>query len=390
MSRFLFVVPPLTGHTNPTISVAAELSKRGHEVAWAAHHEVVEDLLPEGARLIPVSQALPDGLVGDMTARSKGLRGATAFKFLWEEFMKPLAHSMVPGLEAAFDEYAPDVAIVDQQTIAGALVARRKGVPWATSATTAAEFTNPYAHLPKLGEWVQNNLREFQIAHGVSEAEAASMDLRFSEHLVLIFSSHELTAPDAEFPPHYRFVGPSISQRPENTADFPWEHLEGAPSVLVSLGTINAEAGGRFYAKAVEALGGRDLRVVLVGPPDVIGPVPDNISVQSYVPQLAVLDRVDAVVSHAGQNTVSETLSRGLPLVVAPIRDDQPVIAQQVVDSGAGLRLRFGRVSAADIAEAVDTVLGDPSYRQAAERIRQSFERAGGPAAAAAALESLT
>ena len=35
MSRFLFVVPPLTGHINPTVAVGAELTARGHEVAWA-------------------------------------------------------------------------------------------------------------------------------------------------------------------------------------------------------------------------------------------------------------------------------------------------------------------------------------------------------------------
>lgn len=93
--------------------------------------------------------------------------------------------------------------------------------------------------------------------------------------------------------------------------------------------------------------------------------------------------------SHGGHNTVCEALARGLPLVVAPIRDDQPVVAQQVVAAGAGVRVRFGRVRPRDIAEAVDAVLSRPAYRAAARRIQASFAAAGGPAAAARALEEL-
>ncbi|HWO68622.1 MAG TPA: glycosyltransferase, partial [Umezawaea sp.] len=51
MSRFLFVVPPLVGHVNPTVGVAAELVARGHEVAWAGHRDVIGKLLGRGARV---------------------------------------------------------------------------------------------------------------------------------------------------------------------------------------------------------------------------------------------------------------------------------------------------------------------------------------------------
>jgi len=389
MSRFLFVVPPLTGHTNPTVTVARELAAAGHEVAWTAYREVVEKLLPPGARLIPVGPSLPSDLVGQISERSRGLRGPSAFKFLWEEFLHPLASSMVQGVEAAVDEFRPDVLVVDQQAFAGALVARRRGLRWATSATTSAEFTNPYEGLPRLGEWVVESLRAFQREQGVSEEEAARGDLRFSDHLVLVFSSRELVGAEREFPAHYRFVGPSFAGRVEDLDGFPWPWLAEVPRVLVSLGTVNAEAGDRFFRAVVEGLGGRDLQVILVAPPERVGPVPDNILVRGHVPQLALLERVDAVVSHGGHNTVCETLARGLPLVVAPIRDDQPVVAQQVVAAGAGVRVKFGRIRARDIAEAVGEVLTKPAYRAAAQRIRASFAAAGGPAAAARALEEL-
>ena len=54
MSRVLITVPPLTGHVNPTVSLGAELSARGHEVAWAGLPGVVDELLPSGARFLTV------------------------------------------------------------------------------------------------------------------------------------------------------------------------------------------------------------------------------------------------------------------------------------------------------------------------------------------------
>jgi UDP:flavonoid glycosyltransferase YjiC (YdhE family) len=388
VSRFLFVVPPLTGHTNPTVGVAAALSARGHEVAWTGHASVIGPLLPAGAALLAVAEAaVDDAMVAAAKERSQGLRGAEALMFLWEDFLLPLGRAMVPGVEAAVDRFAPDVLVVDQQAIAGAVVARRRGLPWATSATTSAELVDPFALLPKVGAWVASQLDAFAGSFGIP----GSGDLRFSPELVLAFSTAALAGPGRVFPRHYRFVGPSLGGRPSG-AEFPWSWLDPAhPCVLVSLGTINAPAGRRFLGEAVTALGSLRDRVqgVVVGPPDLVGDLPDNVLVRGFVPQLSLLERVDAVVSHGGHNTVCETLAAGLPLVVAPIRDDQPIVAQQVTDAGAAIRVKFGRVRAAELAAAITAVLDEPSYREAAGRLRASFEAAGGPAAAADALEAL-
>jgi UDP:flavonoid glycosyltransferase YjiC (YdhE family) len=92
------------------------------------------------------------------------------------------------------------------------------------------------------------------------------------------------------------------------------------------------------------------------------------------------------VVCHAGQNTVCETLYHGIPLVLAPIRDDQPIVAQQAVDAGVAERVRFGRARAEQIGAALDKVLTEPGYRAAAERVATAFKAAGGAQAAADAL----
>src|SRR5690348_6208581 len=118
MPRFLFVVPPLVGHTNPTVSVARELQAKGHEVAWVAHPGVVRPLLPEGATLFALDDRLPEGRWAQASADARAVRGLEALKFLWEEFLLPLARAMVPGVSDAVDRFAPDVLVVDQQAVA--------------------------------------------------------------------------------------------------------------------------------------------------------------------------------------------------------------------------------------------------------------------------------
>ncbi|HEX5144458.1 MAG TPA: glycosyltransferase [Mycobacterium sp.] len=388
MSRFLFVVPPLVGHTLPTVAVGQELADRGHQVAWAGHAEIVGSLLPPAATLIPVAADFGDQPLTEVHRRRHGLRGVAALRSLWTDFLIPLADSMVPGVAAAVDGFGPDVVVVDQQALAGALVARRCGLPWATSATTSSELTNQYALMPRLGTWVRQCLTDFQNDLGVPDP----VDLRFSEHLVLAFTTEALVGSVGDFPGHYVFVGPSISVR-AGAPDFPWGWLRpDRQHVLVSLGTVNREVGRRFFATTVQAvlpLVDR-LQVVLVSPPDLVDSPPDHVLIRDFVPQLDLLPALHAVVSHAGHNTVCETLAQGVPLVVAPIRDDQLVVAGQVVDAGAGIRVHFSRVGVTELRDAITTVLDDPSYRTAARRVRTSFAVAGGAAAAADHLEKLT
>jgi len=128
---------------------------------------------------------------------------------------------------------------------------------------------------------------------------------------------------------------------------------------------------------------------VLVAPEERVRQPPPSFIVRARVPQLALLPRMQAVVCHGGHNTVCEALAHGLPLIVTPIRDDQPVVANQVVASGAGLRLRYGRLGAKTLREAVFRILDEPAFRDAAVRVARSFAAAGGAPRAADYLERL-
>ncbi|WEO98746.1 glycosyltransferase [Streptomyces sp. FXJ1.172] len=388
MSAFLFVVPPLTGHINPAVGVAARLAAHGHRVAWAcADPALVGRLAGPDAEVHGCAGPVP-GAGG--AVRPPDLRGAEALKFLWEWYLLPLADAMAPGVRAAAETFRPDVVVADQQAFAGALVAERLGLPWATSATTSAEFAGAYDGLPKIAEWLRRSLAALRARIGVPSHSA---DPRFSPHLLLIFSTPELIGPQAPLAPHIHYVGPSLAGRPAGPG-FPWERLDQSRAkVLVTLGTANADTGVRFLAECLTALRDRADRVqgVIADPAGVL-PVPPgdkDVLVLAQVPQLPLLERMDAVVCHAGHNTVCEALWHGVPLVVAPIRDDQPVVAGQVVDAGAGVRVRFGRVRAAQLGAALDTVLTERAHRAAAARIRTAFRAAGGTRAAAAHLENL-
>ncbi|MDQ7804610.1 glycosyltransferase [Amycolatopsis sp. A133] len=379
MARFLFVVPPLVGHVNPAVGVAAELTARGHEVAWAGHDELLWQLT--GPEALVFSCAVPP----DLPARPAALKGPAALRFLWQDFLVPLAGAMAPGVTAALFAFEPHVVVADQQALAGGLLAEAHGLPWVTSATTSAELVDPLAGMPKVAEWVGSLLDGLRARITGGRGEA---DPRFSPHGVLAFTTRELLGA-ATLPPQVRLVGPALGARP-STTEFPWEWLDPLrPTVLVSLGTANTSAGAGFLTATAEAFAETSARAVIADPGGVLGEVPPNVLVRPHVPQLPLLSRVDAVLCHAGHNTVCETLWHGLPLVVAPIRDDQPIVAAQVVAAGAGVRLRFGRADAPRIAAAVEEVLTEPSYRRAAETVAASFHAAGGSAAAAGHLEQL-
>jgi UDP:flavonoid glycosyltransferase YjiC (YdhE family) len=393
VTRFLFVVPPFAGHVNATVAVGDALARRGHEVAWTGHQRTIAPLLPAGARLLPLAVPGRDDFVERTQDRRDGMRGAAALRFLWEEVLVPLAIAMAPGVEAAVAAFEPDVLVVDQQAIAGAVVAQRRGLPWATSATTPAELAQPYALIPKVGDWICERLYDLQLLLGVPDQQARVHDPRFSDHLVLVFSTEALLGPLDRFPAHYAFVGPAIGARPLS-AHFPWDWLDPARRhVLVTLGTVSRDAGGRFLDVVVQAVSMAPLadrvQVIVVAPAGMVEQPPPHVLVCAQVPQLDLLTRFDAVVCHAGHNTVCESLAHGVPLVVAPIRDDQPIIAQQVVEAGAGVRVPFARVGPAQLAGAVAAVLDDSSYRGAAARVQASFSAAGGAAEAADRLERL-
>lgn len=391
MAKFVFVVPPLTGHINPTLSMGTALLERGHRVAWITLDQSLGTKLPAGGELLVIRYDQNDQQKKDSEKyldiiTKKIVYGIDSIKFLYEEVLIPLNRHSYEGIASLLDHYQPDLVITDHQMFAGAIAATNKNYPYVTSVTAPAAI-KVMDELPKVHEWEVNQIVALQKEFGINEAGSIAC----STLATLVFTSKAFFG-EMELPEYYQFIGPVFNRRKTN-APFNWEafHANNQPKILVSIGTtFDHEHKKNFFAKVTEAFANENLHVVVVSDPDLFESWPANFTVQREVPQLDLLPHLDAVVCHGGHNTVCETLMHGLPMVVIPIAYDQSHVAGRVFRVGAGERLNFNRFKASHLKEAVNKVLQNSSYKMAAEEIKQSFTDAGGTASAAGVLEALS
>jgi zeaxanthin glucosyltransferase len=378
MSRFLIVTLPLAGHVNPPAAVARVLRERGHDVAWCGSVARLRPWLDPDATVYPTGMRAFGGLADN---------GLASVKSLWDRFIVPFTRFTLPAVEKAVADYQPDVLVVDQHALAGALVAERHHIPWATVCTSTIELGQPFARLPRAAAWIRGHLATLSAEAGLA---GQAVDLLFSPYLVIVFSSGYLLGAEG-FPGHFALVGPALSGRP-TTATFPWDWLDPARRhVLVTVGTMADADAMDFYPRATDALRplGDSVQAIVLASPEALPGLPEHILAIERIPQLELLPHMDAVVCHAGLNTVSETLSNAVPLVVAPLTRDQPINAANVARVGAGIREHFYRVTPERLRASVLALLSDPAYRAAAGSVRDSFAAAGGAPEAAGRLARL-
>lgn len=388
MARFAFIVPPLTGHVNPTLSLGAELLQRGHQVGWISLDASLENRLPQGGILLLVQYDQNDTEKRDSEQyldqiTKKNVSGIESIKFLYEEVLIPLNRFMFEGIVSILDSFRPDVVINDHQLFSGAIAAYNKHIPYATSVTAPAAV-KMMEDLPGVHEWEIRQIVALQQELGIPGDKA----IVCSEALTMIFTSKDFFG-EMSLPSGYKFIGPVIQHR-ANLAAFSWEKLGNDPRILVSIGTtFDHTYKKEFFQKVIDALGNEPISVVVVSDPALFEEWPDNFIVQERVPQLELLPHLDAVVCHGGHNTVCESLSHGLPLVVIPIAYDQSHVAGRVIQVESGIRLNYKRFKAAHLQTAVWEIIRNPAYKEAAQRIQQSFEESGGATTAANLLEEL-
>jgi MGT family glycosyltransferase len=100
-----------------------------------------------------------------------------------------------------------------------------------------------------------------------------------------------------------------------------------------------------------------------------------------------LLSRATLTLTHAGLNTVLDSLTCGVPLVAVPITYEQPAIASRVAWCCAGRVIPFSKLNAQRLRAAIEQVLTDSSYKLNAQRVRASIEEAGGVKRAADLIE---
>src|SRR5258708_39643646 len=95
--------------------------------------------------------------------------GLVSVKSLWDRFIVPFTRFPLPAVEKAVAEFRPDVLVVDQHALAGALVAQRHGIPWATFCTSTIELGAPFARLPKAAAWIRGHLETLSAEAGLAD-----------------------------------------------------------------------------------------------------------------------------------------------------------------------------------------------------------------------------
>jgi len=132
--------------------------------------------------------------------------------------------------------------------------------------------------------------------------------------------------------------------------------------------------------------------LVAVGPegePDALGDLPENVHVERFVAQSAVLPLVDLIVHHGGTGTVLGALEAGLPQLLLPQGADQFLNAGILRAAGAGRALTNDEQQPGAIGDAVQAMLGDCPERQAAARLRDEIASMPAPAEVVTALVEL-
>ena len=365
----LFTSCPAFGHALPMLPLVRAALRAGHDVRVATGPDLAGHLAARGLEV----QA-----VGPTWESAWSAHGA-----VWADEGVPEEQRMLDGVVALFGtpalgrlddlvamsaRWRPDLVVHEVLEVAGSLLADRLGVPGVVHGV--GPMFGMYA--PVIG------------AAGAVIGEPGLWDRLAMERAV------DLCPPSLQpdEPPPWPATVPVRPDAGEHGPVPP-----GVAEVLASdrpvayftLGTVkNADAADftaglralESYDGAVVATTGRPLAA------EDLGPLPANAVLAEFVPQRAVLERADLVVSHSGSGTMLGALAHGVPQVALPRGTDQPQNAALLVRAGAGVLVPPEEYAVESIAAAVETVRGDPAYRAAAERVRDEITAMPDPDAA--------
>lgn len=375
---------PAAGHTNPTLAVVRLLSEAGHSVRYYAFESFRAKLEAAGAEVIPIDDYCAEMKLGP----EAGARIAKDTAFATEVLVDTTL-AVDEALLQDLRSYAPDVIVSDSMAMWGKLLAIKLNLPYVCSTTTFA-FNQHSAKVMKqsLGDLfrllmsmgrINKQLKRLQ-AHGYAVKSILDVVQNDNNTNTIVYTSAHFQPCSDTFSDKYAFVGPSVIEKA------PLPRLTDRKRVYISMGTVNNDMPA-LYRTCIEALQDKYELILSVGAsvdPASLGALPDHVTAAQSVDQMAVLADCDAFLTHCGMNSVSEALYCRVPLVLFPQTAEQQGVANRTAELGAGVLLK--EADAAAIRAAVDQVIADPSFREAAGKISDSFRTAGGAKRAAEAI----
>ncbi len=417
MAHIGVICPEFAGHLLPIGTLASELSQRGHQITVIGK-----------AKCAAITEQL------DLPLREISFEGIPRPSewLLWKSFclfnagwliamrggLCQDAEGLLQRLPPILKELKVDGLIVDPILAAAGSVAESLELPFATV----------WPELP----WNQDaNIPPWYTHWGYAEGRRARLRNRlgyiqwnwYMQPILKLINRHrrqwklqpverldelysplaqisqlcpEIDFPRCAIPPAYHYVGSLQASRPSNKGDFPWEKLDGRPLIYASMGTVTDPMNPPVFRKILGACAGLDAQLVLtlgkwnaeeVSSRETIGQIPENSLVVDFAPQLALLEKASLLITHAGINTVMESLRQGVPMVALPRNADQPGMAARVEFTGAGLCAPALRCSQLQLRGMIERVLSEKSFQQRAAELQHASITAGGAKRAAAIVE---
>ena len=413
---FLFAPESAYGPTNNCIGIGRRLIERGHRVVFAAEASWAGRLAPLGfeEELIDLAEPVADShdpgqfwkdyvaAIAPEFATSTDEQLASVIRPIWEELIAGARYAEEQLVEV-IARTRPDVIVEDNVVGFPALVTSEASfvrivscnpleVPSASAAPAfsglAEGDTNAFARFRAAYRATHLELwREFN-EWFVSRGAPGLPELQFigAGSLNLYVYPSELDYA-REMGPTWHRVESSVRET-DATVVLPEGFASGRrPIVYFSLGSLGS-ADVALMRAVVEALASEPYDVIVSkGPRAGEIELADNMWGVEFLPQTRLLPLADVVITHGGNNTVTESMHFGKPMLVLPLFWDQYDNAQRVDERGYGVRVDTYRATVDDLRTEVARLLGDSAMRSRSDAASRRIRAADGLTRAATLLE---
>jgi MGT family glycosyltransferase len=410
------------GPTNNCVGIGDVLRRRGHRVVFIVEESFAGALAAQGfeERLMrltppPEREEVPGQFWKEFIRDTAPVFRKPTVEQV-EGFTKPTWQALVDGatyvderLSEILAELRPDVVVEDNVVTFPALLA--SGRPWVrVCSCNPAELKDPLVPPPFSG-LPTDDRSQWEAYWAAYESAHAEMHAAFDAFC------QQRGAPPLPGPREFMHESPWLNlylypdeldyaraaplrnwhnlQTSVRATDADWQLPERiadpalGPLVYLSLGSLGS-ADVALMEKLIGAFAGRPYRVIVSkGPQHDQFELPDNMTGAEFLPQTSILPQVDLVVTHGGNNTVTESLYFGKPMVVLPLFWDQYDNAQRVHERGFGVRLDTYGHSAEELRGAVDRLLSDERLAARLAAASSRLQAAPGTVVAADLIEQV-
>ncbi|MEV4801109.1 glycosyltransferase [Nonomuraea sp. NPDC049421] len=415
---FLFMPESAYGPTNNSIGIGDILRKRGHRVVFAAEaswkgklealgfEEDLVDLAPPSEEEQDPGQFWKDFIRETAPEYRKSTREQleTVTKPIWAELIDG-AKYCEPQLKAIIERVNPDVIIEDNVLTFPALITAGKKFVRIVSCQPL-EVRGPnippvFSGLPAndRSEWdafraeYERTHRELWTAYNawcVEQGTPPLPDLDFiHEGDLNLYVYPEILDYVAERPlgPSWHRLDSSVRET-EQDFELPFERNEHA-LIYFSLGSLGSADVGLMQG-VIDVLGTTPHQyVVSKGPLHEEIKLHDNMWGEEFLPQTKIIPLCDLVITHGGNNTTTEALHFGKPMILLPLFWDQYDNAQRVDELGYGVRLSTYTFADEELTGAIAKLLGDTELRARLAAAGEEIRRRDGLRKAADLIEQL-